>query len=356
MKLVKRSWVSPVIVLVVVIILLATSFQLNMYYQAVLDREIRENGRDIFIAVMTSPQTIQRCLAIFNTWGAPERSQVTIRFFIGRTGLAMDYEDIFNLGQDLGGSRSSIASNSRYNKYGSNVHPFLNRNLTAPPRHMFIQLPTWEQNSHHITEKTLTMWKYLYKHQVSLESDNSIDKMRLPRIKYQWFLKIDDDTSVLIPSLVRMLSQYKDPQSKPYVIGRRIKTAFTGDNYILSGGAGYVLSSKFLSQFAPNVNRCRRLNNGQVIEESLGEDVVLSWCVKEHFNVTLSHNDAFTPHLPRDIEMWREWDRTVSFYPTTPVTIHYAKDILMYELDYFLNMYHNSQNAANQQQQQQYNV
>ncbi|XP_071097838.1 glycoprotein-N-acetylgalactosamine 3-beta-galactosyltransferase 1-like [Haliotis cracherodii] len=75
----------------------------------------------------------------------------------------------------------------------------------------------------HLTEKSIASLKHIYKHHLD---------------KYDWFLKADDDTFVVMENLKFLLSHY-DPTEGVYV-GHLFKK-YTKWGY-MSGGAGYVIS------------------------------------------------------------------------------------------------------------------
>ncbi|XP_071097863.1 glycoprotein-N-acetylgalactosamine 3-beta-galactosyltransferase 1-like [Haliotis cracherodii] len=75
----------------------------------------------------------------------------------------------------------------------------------------------------HLTDKSIASLKHIYKHHLD---------------KYDWFLKADDDTFVVMENLKFLLSHY-DPTEGVYV-GHLFKK-YTKWGY-MSGGAGYVIS------------------------------------------------------------------------------------------------------------------
>ncbi|KAM9737207.1 LOW QUALITY PROTEIN: glycoprotein-N-acetylgalactosamine 3-beta-galactosyltransferase 1 [Menidia menidia] len=64
-------------------------------------------------------------------------------------------------------------------------------------------------------------------------------------LQFDWFLKADDDTFVVVENLSFLLSRY-DPE-QPLYLGRRFRP-FVAQGY-MSGGAGYVLSREALQRF-----------------------------------------------------------------------------------------------------------
>lgn len=106
--------------------------------------------------------------------------------------------------------------------------------------------------------KTRMAFKYLY--------DNYLND-------YDWFLKADDDTYVIIENLRYMLTTY-DPDLS-IAFGARF--ARKGNKNYFSGGAGYILSRGALKDYAekayPNSGLCKSKLSG------LGEDVQMGRCM-----------------------------------------------------------------------------
>ncbi|TKR87447.1 hypothetical protein L596_011844 [Steinernema carpocapsae] len=93
--------------------------------------------------------------------------------------------------------------------------------------------------------KTKEAFKYLY--------ENELDN-------YDYFLKADDDTYVIVENLRLMLMPYS-PED-PLYFGCRFKP-FTKQGY-MSGGAGYILSREGLRRFVEDSNpkNCKAANTG----------------------------------------------------------------------------------------------
>ena len=107
--------------------------------------------------------------------------------------------------------------------------------------------------------KTKLAFKYIYKNHI-----NDAD----------WFLKVDDDTFVVMENLRLFLKDF-DPLS-PVYCGRHFKP-FVSQGY-MSGGAGYVLSKEAVTRFVTDglrkdQPRCRKTDGG-------AEDLELGKCME----------------------------------------------------------------------------
>ena len=78
--------------------------------------------------------------------------------------------------------------------------------------------------------KTRNAFKYVHQHHLD---------------EFDWFVKADDDTYMIIDNLRYMLKDF-NPRD-PYYFGRKFKP-FVKQGY-MSGGAGYVLSKEALKRF-----------------------------------------------------------------------------------------------------------
>ncbi|KAL5279070.1 C1GALT1.2 family protein [Megaselia abdita] len=173
--------------------------------------------------------------------------------------------------------------------------------------------------------------------------------------EYDWFVRADDDTYMIVENLRYMLYQY-DPMS-PIHLGCKFKP-FVKQGY-MSGGAGYVLSKEALRRFVeigiPDPKYCKQ-------EEDEMDDVEIGKCL-EKLNVTAGDSRdwngrgrmfPFIPeqHLvtvsPKDGDFWY-WkyvfyptddgrnccsDRTISFHYISPQFM-YTMEFLIYELKPF---------------------
>merc|ERR1711990_1273631 len=101
--------------------------------------------------------------------------------------------------------------------------------------------------------KTKAAFKYVHSHH---------------RSEYDYVLKADDDSYVILENLRLLLS--KHPPSEPIHFGRKFKP-YVSQGY-MSGGAGYVLTSTAVDRFIAVVDvKCRKDGGG-------AEDVEMGKC------------------------------------------------------------------------------
>ncbi|KAK6187773.1 hypothetical protein SNE40_005725 [Patella caerulea] len=118
------------------------------------------------------------------------------------------------------------------------------------------------EGKHHLTNKTYACLSYLYRNYGQ---------------EYDWFLKADDDTYIIVENLRYMLHSFNP--DNPLFIGRKFKMIVP--NGYMSGGAGYVLSRQALELVVT-----KGLPNNTLCPVGWAEDVDIGRCVT---NVGVNH-------------------------------------------------------------------
>uniref|UniRef100_A0A8C7FM46 Glycoprotein-N-acetylgalactosamine 3-beta-galactosyltransferase 1 n=1 Tax=Oncorhynchus kisutch TaxID=8019 RepID=A0A8C7FM46_ONCKI len=177
--------------------------------------------------------------------------------------------------------------------------------------------------------KTIRAFQYIYQHHHN---------------DYDWVLKADDDTFVVIENLRHTLSK-QDPE-KPVYFGRRFHP-FVQQGY-MSGGAGYVLSKEAVRRFI------KGFDTGKCSHFSTIEDMALGKCmetmgVEPGDSRDVKGRQTFHPYPP-DMYLVKEPPRKRPWYLLYDhfkpregpeccsdhiVSFHYIYPVEMYTLVYF---------------------
>ena len=175
---------------------------------------------------------------------------------------------------------------------------------------------------------------------------------------YDWFLKADDDTFMIVENLRYLLKDFDT--TKPIFFGRKRKQIFFGGKVkqdeqgevYLSGGAGYVLSKEALRRFVET-----GLNDPELCRQDAGgqEDVEMGKCLE---NIGVEAGDSRDPegrkrffpfvpehHLIPGIISNDSWYWPYQFYPDEEglaccsdlaISFHYVSPNQMYVLEYLI--------------------
>ena len=118
----------------------------------------------------------------------------------------------------------------------------------------------------HLTAKTIRAFDYVYENHLN---------------DYDWFMKADDDTYVVVENLRYMLSG-EDP-AKPIFFGHHFKTNVAQGYF--SGGGGYVISKEALKRYGKRLKTQCTINMGP-------EDVKFGRCMQTLGVVTGDSRDS----------------------------------------------------------------
>jgi len=191
-----------------------------------------------------------------------------------------------------------------------------------------------QEGREYLWAKTKAAFTWLY--------ENEIDN-------YDWFLKADDDTYVIMENLRFMLLAYSPDD--PLYFGCKFKP-FTKQGY-MSGGSGYVLSreavKRFVTEAIPNPQKCKQRGTG-------AEDAEIGKCLEKVGVIAGDSRDSegrhrmlpFSPltHLQAGgNKTVPDWFHKYMYYPYVQgreccsdymISFHYVNKGTMYALDNLL--------------------
>ncbi|PAV86004.1 hypothetical protein WR25_20536 [Diploscapter pachys] len=150
------------------------------------------------------------------------------------------------------------------------------------------------------------------------------------RNDYDWFLKADDDTYVVMENLRMMLLAHSPDE--PIHFGAKLKL-FVKQGY-MSGGSGYVLSrsalKKFVTEAVPNKKICRDGHDGS-------EDVEIGKCL-ENVGVKFSREILWVqnPGYGNTQNIHSNEEKIVVPSSEYAIAFHYVNANMMYVLEYLI--------------------
>ncbi|XP_070574402.1 glycoprotein-N-acetylgalactosamine 3-beta-galactosyltransferase 1-like [Ptychodera flava] len=180
--------------------------------------------------------------------------------------------------------------------------------------------------------KTKAAFRYAYEHHFN---------------EFDWFVKADDDTYLIVENLRYLLSQH-DP-NKPSFLGHTLINRSLNLTFV-SGGAGYALSRTALQRFVEcgvlDSHSCNKLNVGR-------EDVEMAFCLRKFGVTQIDSRDPegkprFIPFDPAKFLNGKvdAWYHGATYYPYKTgkeccskyaISFHYVKPELMQVLDYLIH-------------------
>ena len=165
---------------------------------------------------------------------------------------------------------------------------------------------------------------------------------------YDWFVKADDDTYMIVENLRYLLKDFDT--NKSIFFGRKIKQYGNGQVYF-HGGPGYVLSKDALKRFVEiglnDPKLCRRAS-------AKSEDIYMAKCleslgVEAGDSRDLEGRKRFFPFIPEDHlipgSQFPKWYWPYQFYPEEEglaccsdfaISFHQVSPNLMYVLEYLI--------------------
>ena len=182
-------------------------------------------------------------------------------------------------------------------------------------------------------QKTKAAWLYVYLRYVD---------------EFEWFLKTDDDTFVIVENLRYYLSEL-DP-GKDHYLGRYFE--HFGDHW-QSGGAGYVLSRRTLERLGNHFARDRLCGGSPTTDE----DIQISRClkkfsivpgdtrhgIKDRFHPFPAHRLLIDALAPKGWFTWVHYNTTKQgpdCCSELSISFHYIKPHDMYALNYYIYHLH----------------
>ncbi|XP_076076046.1 glycoprotein-N-acetylgalactosamine 3-beta-galactosyltransferase 1-like [Mytilus galloprovincialis] len=203
------------------------------------------------------------------------------------------------------------AVNDTWGKRCNKTIFFTNRPSTLPN---VVYLDLAKDGRKHLTDKVVRIFDYVHTHFT----------------EYDWFLKADDDTYVILENLRHFLSYFKS--TEPVYLGQNYKL-YTKQGYH-SGGAGYVLSKEALNKlmFGIKYKNCPKDGKDEDVDigKCLDSQGVSVYDTTDKFNRETFHGGTMEDHMVGPLsDLLKNYPSTPSktgkdCCSTSTITFHYV--------------------------------
>lgn len=235
-----------------------------------------------------------------------------------------------------GTSAKLKAVNETWGKRCDKTLFFADKQETMPD---VVYLDSVRKGRRHLTEKVIKAFEYV----------------QINYANYDWYLKADDDTYVILDNLRVLLSYFN--ARDPVYLGQNFKY-FTKQGFH-SGGAGYVISKEAFNRllFGVKDGQCKNDGNNEDVDIAvcLDSQGVVAYDTTDRFHRETFHAGAMEEHIvgPKS-QLLLQYPSTKAQFgrdccSTLTISFHYVQPPLMYIVDmllYHVTVYEGNSNAS----------